>query len=343
MNTKKINIIPTISFTNSNEEFTKMISNIIYSKAELVRCNVSKGAIEEYVDLINSVKYSYYKQTGKIFKILLDLPIPKDRVKINIASDIEKLNINEGDTVVLAEDGEKINCELEPVIYVKTGLKHHKNGEILIVGDGYLRLLVKKVGASYLECEALNTAYITSDVRIASKSGMIVQVENELFEKSIELTRIIKPECIALSYIENADDVENIKNIMKKRAGYIPDIMSKIENTVAIDKAEEIRNASTSVMIARGCLAVNVGAENLLKAQDEIVHRCKQTKEKIYIASNILKSFSSKAWPTRSDICDASYMVKSGIRNIVIIDSICKEYNFKYLCDSLEELGKVYA
>ena len=110
-----------------------------------------------------------------------------------------------------------------------------------------------------------------------------------------------------------------------------------------IENTTEIRDVSTSIMIARGCLAVNVGAENLLKAQDDIVDKCIQTKEKLYIASNILKSFSSKVWPTRSDICDAAYMIKSGIHNIIIIYPICKEYNFRYLCDSLNALEEVYA
>lgn len=108
-----------------------------------------------------------------------------------------------------------------------------------------------------------------------------------------------------------------------------------------IENTTEIRDVSTSIMIARGCLAVNVGAENLLKAQDDIVDKCIQTKEKLYIASNILKSFSSKVWPTRSDICDAAYMIKSGIHNIIIIDPICKEYNFRYLCDSLNALEAI--
>ena len=54
-----------------------------------------------------------------------------------------------------------------------------------------------------------------------------------------------------------------------------------------IENTTEIRDVSTSIMIARGCLAVNVGAENLLKAQDDIVDKCIQTKEKLYIASNI--------------------------------------------------------
>lgn len=29
--------------------------------------------------------------------------------------------------------------------------------------------------------------------------------------------------------------------------------------------------------------------------------------------------------------------------NIIIIDPICKEYNFRYLCDSLNTLEEVYA
>lgn len=343
MGRDRINIIPTISFTRDEEEYTKMISNIIYSNAATVRCNVSRGSIEEYVDLINNVKFSYYKHTGKVFKVLLDLPIPKDRAKISIDGDAERLEVCEGDKLILAKKGCLYYENQFPVIFVDADISHQKKGETLIIGDGYLRILIDEVKASYVICKALNSAYITSEVRIASKSGMIVEVENELFKKSIELTRIIKPECIALSHVENADDVDNIKKLMKSEVGYVPDIMSKIENTMAIENTTEIRDVSTSIMIARGCLAVNVGAENLLKAQDDIVDKCIQTKEKLYIASNILKSFSSKVWPTRSDICDAAYMIKSGIHNIIIIDPICKEYNFRYLCDSLNALEEVYA
>ena len=338
-----INIIPTISFTKDEEEYSRMLSNIIYSNAAIVRCNISRGSIKEYVDLINNVRNSYWKHTGKILKVLLDLPIPKDRAKIRINGDTDRLEIDEGDRIILLREGCLYDEDNAPMLFVDAKISHHKKGEIIIIGDGYLRLLVDEVKDSNVTCKALNSAYLTSDVRIASKSGMIVITENELVEKSVELTRIIQPECIALSHVENVEDINNIKRLMKSKAGYVPDIMSKIENTMAIKNTEEIRDASDSIMIARGCLAANVGAEYLLKAQDDIVDKCIETKEKIFIASNILKSLSSKVWPTRSDVCDAAHMIKSGIHNIIITEPICKEYNFKYLCDSLNELGVVYA
>nr|WP_278286437.1 MULTISPECIES: pyruvate kinase [Clostridium] len=119
---------------------------------------------------------------------------------------------------------------------------------------------------------------------------------------------------MALSYTEGKDDIILIKDKLEEVLDYSPSIMSKIETMKGIDNSDEIIEHSDSLMLARGCLVLNIGISRLLYYQDLVLDKCKKRNCKLYIASELLSSLGKKEWPSRSDICDISYIVKKVLK-----------------------------
>lgn len=119
--------------------------------------------------------------------------------------------------------------------------------------------------------------------------------------------------------------------------------MSKIECQKAFDNIKSILNNSDSIMIARGCLAVNVGIENLVKYQEFIIKECYNNNKNFCIASNILRTLGNQNWPSRSDIADLIYMIKNGANFFVITDGYCMTYKFDNLMYILNKCYSIYS
>ena len=178
-----------------------------------------------------------------------------------------------------------------------------------------------QVSTNVILAECLNDANLKKGKAIASPTGgFLKNTEAEMKNKSLELISILKPEICALSYIENGNDVVKCSEEIKKYAGYKPKIMSKVETYNASININDIISKSDSIMLARGCLAVNVGMENLPLIQRKILNSCKSKNIDVCIASNILKSLEQKSVPTRADICDLQHMIDDNLNYFVITD-----------------------
>lgn len=146
----------------------------------------------------------------------------------------------------------------------------------------------------------------------------------------------IKPGQIALTeilYLENS----------LERVFVNAHIMSKIECQKAVDNAESIVSNTDSIMVARGCLAVNVGIENMIKSQNIVINECIKRNKTVCVASNILRSLSFQNCPSRADIADLSYMIMNGVSDFVITDRYCMEDKFDNLMYFINNTYLIYS
>lgn len=67
---------------------------------------------------------------------------------------------------------------------------------------------------------------------------------------------------MTISFVRSADDVLELRNILKIAKANIR-IIAKIETQEAIENIDEIINVADGILVARGDLAVEVGAEKV--------------------------------------------------------------------------------
>ena len=75
---------------------------------------------------------------------------------------------------------------------------------------------------------------------------------------------------IALSFVRNPSDINEIKNLINKNGYSIP-VVAKIEKFEAIDQIDSILPLCDGVMVARGDLGVEMPAEEVPLLQKELI------------------------------------------------------------------------
>ncbi len=315
-----------------------LIENVLQSNSNMVRCCVSKESYEEHVEAILCVKELYRHRTGHDLEIMLDVAIPKDKDRIVLAEDME---LYEGDVVILSTLNDKTVGGKGKVINTDADISKHEVGDELILGDSLVRIIIEeKFEPNSAKCRVTNQyGIIKNGLGIASKKGCIKTTRGDIYDKCLKLIETIRPECIVLSYVETKDDVNMLKGKIITPQ-YRPLLMAKIETYQAVVNREEIIECSDQIMIARGCLAVNVGLENLMHVQDTIITECNIRQKEVCVASNIFKSLKNQHVPSRTDIVDIAHMIQKGVNYLVITDSISRTTRCRELLRYIELVEK---
>lgn len=111
---------------------------------------------------------------------------------------------------------------------------------------------------------------------------------------------------VALSFIRNASEVEEVRALLTKKKSSMQ-IITKIETQKAVKNLSEIIDASDGVMVARGDLGAEVPYEHLPVIQDDIVYRCRDTGKPVIVATHMLESMTEHPIPTRAEVTDVAH------------------------------------
>jgi pyruvate kinase len=119
-------------------------------------------------------------------------------------------------------------------------------------------------------------------------------------------------DAVALSFVRSAQDIETVKERMRKVANDPPLIISKIEREEAIEYQDSIIEVSDGLLVARGDMAVEIGAERVPTVQKQLIHSCNELGVPIITATQMLESMISCPTPTRAEANDVANAVYDG-------------------------------
>jgi len=279
------------------------------------RFNFSHGSYEERDQQFEWVRAASEKN-GKPVAILQDLQGPKIRLG-NLTADMP---VEAGDELVLDYAAEH-NGKTLPVQYNLA--EKVKVGEPIYIFDGKVR---------------------TTVIELASETAIKVKVENKgvlMSRKGINLPDtdfggdIITPkdmkdieygatkdiDYVALSFVQSADDIHALRQQLVS-LGSTAHIIAKIETKAAIedDALEEIVQASDGVMVARGDLAVEAGAEVVPIVQRKIIALCRRYGKLSIVATQMMASMVDSPEPTRAEVSDVANAVIQGVDTVMLSD-----------------------
>ena len=121
---------------------------------------------------------------------------------------------------------------------------------------------------------------------------------------------------IGYSFVRTAQDVATLSAELDRRDARDTPVVVKIETAQAVHNLPEILltlipRRPTGVMVARGDLAIEIGAERLAEIQEEILWLCEAAHVPVIWATQVLESMARKGIPTRSEITDAAMAVRA--------------------------------
>jgi pyruvate kinase len=309
---KRTKILATLGPPTNNYESIKALA---IAGVNGFRLNFSHGSYEERDQQLEWIRKAS-KELNKPVAILQDLQGPK----IRLGNLIENIPVSKGDELILDHAAEHNGLTL-PVQYNLA--EKVKVGEPIYIFDGKIRTKVLEiVSETAIKVLVENPGVLMSRKGINlpdTDFGGDILTPKDL--KDVEYGADKDIDYVALSFVQSPDDINNLRQIMVG-LGSDAQIISKIETKAAIkdDVLEEIVKASDGVMVARGDLAVEAGAEVVPIVQRRIIALCRKYGKLSIVATQMMASMVDAPEPTRAEVSDVANAVIQGADTVMLSD-----------------------
>lgn len=330
LNYKRTKILATLGPITNNSE---MIYQLNLAGVNGFRLNFSHGSYEERDQQIAWIRESS-ERTGKPVAILQDLQGPK----IRLGNLNENTNVLAGDELILDFAAEHNGLTL-PVQYNLA--EKCKPGEVIYIFDGKIRTTVTEItSGTAIKVRVENDGVLMSRKGINlpdTDFGGDILTPKDLADIEFGSTRDI--DYVALSFVQSAEDINNLRQILLG-FGSNTQIIAKVETKAAIvDKTlEEIVKVSDGIMVARGDLAVEAGAEVVPVVQRRIIELCRKYGKLCIIATQMMMSMVENPDPTRAEVSDVANAVIQGADVVMLSDETA---NGRYPLETVAAMKKV--
>ena len=303
----KTKIIATIGPSCSDKE---LLQEMVNGGVGTFRINMSHGDAQSKERLFELVKSVSHPEGGHP-AILADLCGPKIRI-VDISG---SLKLQDGDTVVIS------NKEDIGDIFVTSSisLSNVKTGSKILINDGKVQLDVSEViDENTLRCKTLIGGEIQKGKGV-NFPGVSLGVPALTSQDKEDLKLALREgsDWIALSFVRNASDVDEVHAIMDDFNMRLP-VMAKIEKWEALEDLANIINTFDGVMVARGDLGVEIPSGKVPAAQKEIISLASANGKPVVIATQLLESMVDSHTPTRAEVSDISNSVFDGVDCLMV-------------------------
>lgn len=331
---KRTKILATIGpATNSKE----MIEKVIMAGVNGCRLNCSHGSNEERDQQIKWIREAAEKK-GRSVAILQDLQGPK--IRLGMLKD-NHLDLKIGDEVVL--ESAKIEHDGGMTVPVQYNLAEKvKVGEPLSMFDGKVKSeVIEIVSKTAIKVKILNDGFIMSKKGINlpdTDFGGDILTEKDLAD--IEYGANCDYDYVALSFVQTAEDILKLKQLLLSY-GSTAKVIAKIETKKAIateENLEAIVQAADGIMVARGDMAVEAGAEVVPMVQRKLIALCRRHAKLCIVATQMMSSMVESPEPTRAEVSDVATAVVQGADAVMLSDETA---NGSYPLETVQEMKKV--
>mgnify|MGYP005772048447 FL=1 len=280
----------------------KMMEGLIKAGMNVARFNFSHGDYEEQGSRIETFKKAR-EAVGLPVAMLLDTKGPEIRIGKFATGEAY---LNEGDTfTLLNEDIDGDNTKVS--VTYKNLYNEVTPGTRILINDGLIEVIVEKIDGKNVVCKVQNGGRLSNKKSINIPNSKIQLPSMTEKDKSDILFGIKNGfDYIAASFIRRAEDVVNIKKVLKENGGEYIKVISKIENREGIDNFDEILEVSDGIMVARGDLGVEIPMEEVPIRQKEFIKKCNRAGKIVVTATQMLESMVNNPRPTRAEVSDVA-------------------------------------
>lgn len=312
---KRSKILATIGPVTDSAE---MIQKMAEAGVNGFRHNFSHGTYEERDSQITWIRDAQQK-LHKPMAILQDLQGPK--IRLGALKD-NRYEVKTGDTITLDfEVKEHDGGDSLPVQYNLA--EKTKVGEPIYIFDGKVRTTVIDIpSASAVKLRIENDGILMSKKGINlpdTDFGGDILTAKDIADLEYGATKDY--DYVSLSFVQSAEDIIALRQRMVE-LNYNAQVIAKIETKAAIkaDVLEEIVIASDGVMVARGDLAVEAGAEVVPIVQRRIIALCRKHGKLSIVATQMMASMVDNPEPTRAEVSDVANAVILGADTLMLSD-----------------------
>ena len=312
---KRTKILATLGPATNTPE---MIERLLQEGGNGIRLNFSHGSYEERDEQLPWIRAASAK-VGKPVAILQDLQGPK--IRLGALAD-NRFEVKKGNEIILDFAVENHDGSNRLPVQYNLATKV-KVGEPIYIFDGKVRTTVTDISS-----DTAITLKIENDGVLMSKKGINlpdtdfggdILTPKDLRDIEYGLDKDI--DYVALSFVQSPDDIHNLRQILAA-GGSTAQIIAKIETKAAVkdDVMEEIVKAADGIMVARGDLAVEAGAEIVPIVQRRLISLCREYGKLVIVATQMMASMVDAPEPTRAEVGDVANAVIQGADAVMLSD-----------------------
>jgi pyruvate kinase len=308
---RRAKIVATIGPATESPE---MLRQLVDAGLDVARINRSHGSQEAHEAVYRGVREAA-KASGRNVAVLVDLQGPK--IRLGSFQGGVKPYLNEGDTFVITTDD--VEGTAERVSTTFKGLTGDARvGDPLLIDDGKVQVRVTAVEGNDVVTR-VEVAGQVSDHKGINLPGVAVSVPalSEKDRDDLRWALRMGADLIALSFVRNAKDYDDVRAIMDEEGRVVP-VIAKIEKPQAIENLTEIVDAFDGIMVARGDLAVEVPLEQVPIMQKRAVELARRNAKPVIVATQVLESMTNNPRPTRAEASDCANAVLDGADAVML-------------------------
>jgi len=309
---KKTKIVATLGPATSTKDVLK---GMLEEGVNVFRINFSHADYDDVTERIKMIR-ELNEEFGFTAAILADLQGPKLRVGVMK----EEVVVNPDDEIIFAT-GERFEGTKERVYMTYDSFPQDaKPGERILLDDGKLIFeVVSTDDKTEVKAKVIQGGPLKSKKGVNLPNTNISQpalTEKDIKDAEFAISQGV--DWIALSFVRHAEDLMQLRDLIKKHSDHKIPIVAKIEKPEAVENIDKIVTHCDGIMVARGDLGVEVPAEEVPLIQKQLVLRAKKARIPVIIATQMMETMISSLTPTRAEVNDVANSVMDGADAVML-------------------------
>ncbi|QOY51747.1 pyruvate kinase [Candidatus Sulfurimonas baltica] len=311
---KRTKILATVGPASDSLE---KIEALVRAGVNVFRLNFSHGTYEYHLGVLNKIR-QVMQSTGLIVGVLQDISGPK----IRIGELEDNFELQEGNTIIFHKDTIVGRCidigRYEVSINYPEILTQLHVGDYIYLYDGIIRTKVIACSAENIEVIVENNGTLSSKKGVNFPNTELgIDILTKKDRADIEWGVKNDVDFMAISFVQNAIDMINAREIVKKHGGNQM-LIAKIEKFDAIKNIDAILEASDGLMVARGDLGIEVPFYEVPNLQKMLIHKANLAAKPVITATQMLLSMTHSERATRAEISDIANAVLDGTDAVML-------------------------
>ncbi|NMG65037.1 pyruvate kinase [Azoarcus indigens] len=303
-------IVATLGPASSDPQ---VLERMVHAGIDVVRMNFSHGKAEDHIARANLIREAA-ALAGRPVGILADLQGPKIRVgrfengKVTLSRDAEFIL----DAQCVTGNEQRVGLDYKDLP------RDVKPGDVLLLDDGRLKLIVSQVRGSEIHTVVRVGGELSNNKGINRQGGGLTAPALTAKDMDdIKTAAQIGVDFLAISFPKSAADMYMARQLMRAAGGDAL-LIAKIERTEAVANLEEILDASDGIMVARGDLAVEVGDAAVPALQKKMIRAARDRNKLTITATQMMESMITSPVPTRAEVSDVANAVLDGTDAVML-------------------------
>lgn len=293
------------------------LEEIINSGAHTLRLNFSHNRCDDFKFVVDTAR-----QISNDIHIMQDLCGSKIRVSKKL---LKTFKVYKGQKVVFCseENYKNNNSSNEKEVIIPITVSQEKlikiDNKFITMKDNTMIFNVDSIEKGNILCTTKKGGVIRADkgcnIKNIDRNSMCLSQKDK---EDIKWGYKNKVDIISQSYVESAEDIENLRKYTKNFENFNPKIYAKIETKKGIINILDIANACDGIIIARGDLLPETSLYEVPFYEDYVVRKLIDKKINLIFATHVLDSMIKEPSPNLSEIESIYNIIKSRVDGILL-------------------------